>query len=90
MFSPSVITSKPARKDYQRIVSAHTDIVQGIAQQAERVTQQRQAALQAQQTMQAEFQKEKMTYDSSARRDAIDFQKNQADADIKRAQLSLT
>ncbi len=89
--SPSVITSKAAEKDFEKIKSSHVDLVQGIADQTAKVSaynQQKSADLQAQQAMNMQMEKEKQIADTQTQKDAITFGQKQAEIDIKRASLS--
>lgn len=91
MISTAVLTSKPAQKDYERIKSAHADLLQGMVNQADKVAaykQNKQAEVAQQNSMQMAMEKEKMTADSAAKKDAMTFAQKQAELDIKRAALS--
>lgn len=92
MFSPSVITSKAASKDLENIRNTHTNLLTGLANQAVKVNsynQQKQAELQAKNTIKAETQKENIAANTQAHKDSLDFAMKQSELDIKRAQLSM-
>jgi len=89
--SPAVITSKAARDDAQNIMAQHTDILKNMAIQSQKVAtykQNKQAELQAQNTMKAEMDQAKMTADTAAKKQADDFALKQAQIDIQRSKLS--
>jgi hypothetical protein len=89
--SPSVITSKAAMADMNKIKSAHANILEGMASQQMKMVaynQQKNAELQAKQTMQMQMDKEKTIANTQAQKDAMDFSAKQAELDIKRAALT--
>lgn len=91
MFSPAVITSRAAEKDYNEIVANHTDILKGYATQANKVDnfqQQRSARMTADNELQSENKKANMVTDTQNTKNANDFATKQAEIDIKRAQIS--
>lgn len=95
--SPSVITSRVAQNQFLDIKSQHADLVTGIGNQKARVDslmqqrdQQKAMEMQNKQTMETEIQKEKMTADTSAQKNAMDFALKQSELDIKRAALMET
>lgn len=91
-FSPAVVTSRRAADDYAKIKLQHNDLLNGMAVQSQKITafnQQKQSELAAQNSMKAELEKEKMTADSAAKKDALTFQMKQSELDVKRAALSL-
>lgn len=100
MFSPAVITSRAAQKHHDTIVSHHSDLLQGMAVQADKVAmynQQRAVEKQNEQVMQNEVKKEEMVQKTAqgkdmfqAQKDAMTFAQKQAELDIKRAALSAT
>jgi hypothetical protein len=86
-----VLTSKPAQKDFQNIKSQHADILKSMALHAEKTTaykQNKEAQFAQQNAMQMEMDKEKMTADTQAKKDAMTFAQKQSEIDIKRAALS--
>lgn len=92
---PAVITSKTAAKDFEHIKASHAAIVDGIAQQSQKVqtmrqqnAQQKAAEMQNKQTMETEMKKAQMTADSAAQKNAQDFAIRQGELDVKRAALS--
>ncbi len=91
MIRPSIITSKAADDHYNNIVAKHADLVMAYAGQKQRVdayNQQKQAAMQARNDMQAEMQKEQMAATTTAQKNSLDFAAKQGELDIKRAQLT--
>ncbi len=91
MITPTVITSKVADKDFEKIQSNHASILEGMSNQAiksENYRAQKATELQAQQTQKTEMQKAKMTADTQTQKNAMDFQQKQSEIDIKRASLN--
>ncbi len=91
MISPSVITSKAALNDFNKIKMAHTDLMQSISgQRAKMVSyqQQKSADMQAQETVKMQAAKENQIATTQAQKDAITFGQKQQELDIKRASLS--
>lgn len=95
MISPTVITSKPAQRDYDKIVAKHADLVMGMANQKMRVDmvnaerdQQKATEMQNNQTMQTELKKSQMVADTASEKNHLDFASKQAEIDTKRAALS--
>ncbi len=89
--NPSVITSRTAQKDFEKIKANHADIVSGIAMQAQKnemLGQQKQVELAQQNSMKMEMDKAKMVSDTQSQKNAMDFATKQAEIDIKRASLS--
>lgn len=87
-----VISSKAARNDYNKIVQSHADMVQGMAQQAQRVSQlnrQKQNELAQRQSMEGEMKKAQLVADTTTQKNAQDFQLKQAELDIRRSALTL-
>lgn len=88
-----VITSKLASNDYNKIISAHSDIVQGITNQSQKVAQykqQKEAEIANKAAMENELKQSQMVADTAAKKDALQFAQKQAELDIKRAALSAT
>lgn len=86
-----VITSKVAQKDFLNIKNRHADLVQSFAMQKQKfdmLNQQKAVAAQAEQTLNAEMEKEKMTANTEAQKTSLDFSLRQGELDIKRAELS--
>jgi len=86
-----VITSKAAEKDLNNIKATHATLLKGMALQNDKVAaykQNKQAELQAKQTMQAQMEKEKAIADTQAKKDAMTFAQKEAELSIKRAALS--
>lgn len=93
MFSPSVITSRPAQDHLQDIKGDHAAILEGMANQKLRVdafNMQKQSEMAAENTMKTEFEKEKMVNDTTVKKNEMDFATKQAEIDVKRAALSAT
>lgn len=93
MFSPSVITSKPAQDHLNTIKTDHASILEGMANQKVRVdayNMQKQSEMATQNAMQSEMQKEKMVNDTTAKKNEMDFAMKQSEIDVKRAALSQT
>lgn len=91
MISPVVVTSKPASKDFERIKANHSEILQGMAIQSDKVAQyhqQKAAELANQNAIKAEVDKQKMISNTEAQKNALDFASKQAEIDIKRAALA--
>lgn len=91
MFSPSVITSRAASDDLDKIRGHHEQLVTGIADQNMRVqnmNMQKQAEIQNQNAMNMEIEKERMVADTAQKKDALNFAQKQAEIDVKRAALS--
>lgn len=91
-FSPAVITSRKAERDYADIQAKHREMMNNMQLQSQKVEMfnaQKAAELQAQNSMQAEIQKEKMVADTTAKKDALQFQQKQSEIDVKRAALSM-
>ncbi len=91
MIRPTVITSKAASKDYNRIVAAHADLLTGMANHSVKVANyntQKQTELANKNAMQAEMQKETMASNTQAAKDSQEFALRQGELDIKRAALS--
>lgn len=90
-FSPAVVTSKAARDDFENIKVTHSDLLNGMANQAGKAAvynQQKSADLAQQNAMHMDMEKEKMAADSQDKKDAMTFAQKQAELDIKRAALS--
>lgn len=90
---PAVITSKPARQDFQKIQSEHSILLEGMANQSVKVNayqQQKAAEVQAQNTLKAQVEQENAAVSSQAKKDANDFAIKQGELDIKRASLAQT
>lgn len=92
---PAVITSRVARNEFEKIKSAHADILTGMGMQQSRnealtqqKDQQKSADMQSQQTMKVEMDKAKMVNETTANKNAMDFNIRQSELDIKRAALS--
>ncbi len=93
MFTPAVITSKVAQDDLNKIKGTHTDLLKGMALQADKVSQyktQKATELQAQNTMKMQLDKEKQIANTEAQNTAITFAQKQSELDIKRASLAQT
>ncbi len=91
MFSPAVISSRTARKDLDTIKFRHGVLLQDMAKHAVKLEANRQmkaAEEQAQNTMQTEMNKDRMTATTEARKTATDFALRQGELDIKRSQLT--
>lgn len=91
--SPTVITSRAASKEFERIKGRHADILTGLTNQKMRVdaqNQQKATEMQNQQVMKNDIDKAKMVNDTTANKDAMDFALRQSEIDIKRAALSQT
>ncbi len=89
--SPSVISSRAAQNDLNKIKMAHGALVQGISSQTAKVIgaqQLKSAEMQAQETAKMQADKEKNIADTQAQKDAITFGQKQMELDIKRASLS--
>lgn len=87
MITSAVLTSKPAQKDYNNIVSKHADLVEGIANQAFKVQayrQQKADALANEGAIQADLEKSKMVANTETQKNALDFQMRQAELDARR------
>ncbi len=90
--SPAVITSKVASDDLNRIKGTHSDLLKGMAIQADKVSQyraQKATELQAQNTMKMQMDKEKQIANTEAQNTAMTFAQKQNELDIKRAALSM-
>lgn len=86
----SVVSSKPARLHFDKVKAEHADVIQGMADQSQRVEQykqQKSSEMQSQETMKNDMDKAKMTANTDTAKMAIDFQKSQAEMDIKRASM---
>lgn len=91
-FSPAVVTSRRAQEHLDDITVKHADLLNGMSQQSQKVAafnMQKQAELQAENSMKAELEKEKMVADTQAKKDALQFQQKEAELNIKRAALSM-
>lgn len=91
--SPSVITSKSASREFEHIKGQHADLLTGMANQKMRVdaySQQKQAEMQAQQTMKTQMEQEKQVYETGVRKDALTFAMKQAELDVKKSALMQT
>lgn len=87
----AVVTSKPAQKDLEKIKTAHADLVTGMMNQKMRMdayNQQKAVETTNQNVMQNELEKERMTAQSAAEKNAMDFQIKQSELEIKRAALA--
>ena len=88
---PSVITSRMAARDFEKIKASHADLVTGISNQQMKVNayrQQKAAEMQNQNVMQQEMETAKMTANSNDMKTALDFQQRQAELDVKRSALT--
>jgi len=91
MFSTSVITSKAAQNDLNKIKSVHADLLTRMANQAQKVAQfnqQKSADLAAQNNMNLQIEKERALANTEAQKTAADISQKNAEIDIKRAQMS--
>lgn len=91
MFTPAVITSRKAQDDLDKIRGHHEQIVTGIADQNMRVqnmNMQKEAQVQADNSMKVELEKERMVADTAQKKDALNFAQKQAEIDVKRAALA--
>ncbi len=89
--SPAVITSRPAQKDVQNIGLRHDEMVTGINLhniQVGEYNTQKAAALQAEQTMKAEVDKEKRVADTETQKMALDHALKVGELDLKRQSLT--
>ncbi len=89
---PIVVSSRIAKDELNNIRSSHANILQGMVGQAQRSQmnrEQKAAALQSQQTMKMEMDKNNMAANTDAQKVHNDFSIAQGELDIKRAALSL-
>ncbi len=89
--SPSVITSKAAQNDLNKIKMAHGELVTGMASQTAKVIgaqQLKMADMQAQETNRMQMDKEKAIANTAAQKDALTFAQKQQELDIKKAALT--
>lgn len=87
---PSVITSRAASKDMERIKTVHADLLTGLSDHQMKVEgyrQQKDAEMANNQAMQGEMKKAEMVANTANQKNALDFQGKQAELDIKRATL---
>ncbi len=95
MNSPATITSRMAQKNHDKIVAAHSDLINGMAAQSMKVQafnqqrdQQRAAEMQNKQTMDADIKKSQMVADTASQKNFLDFAAKQASTDVSRAALT--
>lgn len=91
MFSPAVLTSKAAQKDFNKIKGIHADLLQGLAIQQQKVAmydQQKAAEMATENTMKADMDKSRMAAGSADMKTALDFATKQSEIDIKRSALA--
>lgn len=91
MITPTVVTSRVARENFDNIRAQHGDILTGIANQSLKVdafNQQRAAEMANTQAMQGEIEKAKISSDTQANQDSMDFSMRQSELDVKRAALA--
>lgn len=89
--SPSVITSRAAQQDFDKIKSEHSTILTGLADHQMRMEQQNQVKAQKlaeDNSMRNEMEKERMVADTTQKKDAMTFAQKQMELDIKRAALA--
>lgn len=91
-FSPIVINSKAAQKDLNSIKAQHTDIVQGIQDQALKVAnytieQNAKKEIETQQKQTSEIDNQKSMADAEVKR--MDAENKRRELDIKQQALSL-
>ncbi len=91
MISPSVVTSRIAQKDYDKIVATHADLINSMSLQSQKVANynaQKKIDSDNANAMKLDMQKEQLVADTTAKRDALQGDLKREELSIKRSALS--